>query len=743
MKAQRSLHNRRPESPKPQEGDFLAFLAASGRHHFSGDEISLLKKLHNARDKFLDLAFELYLTYKDEPDFLDTLRNIIKSHRKNAQQSHQDLLETKSKSQASERSEASRRSDFRDNDFEILSVCTITHGENMSEANTVGEGTFRAFSANTPAFNRDPRQESFQQSQGEERFEFTPETQKQQPSQYHSALHDDKRLPLQAGDSITEARPNDESSPQNADSEHHPHMVSSFAPSFQQPTAKANLVASLVVPQAKDNRPWAFSFYQKKPAPPKPEDQTAGNGLLSEPPKDEKTNQIEFSGFGINDTEDRNSAAPSGNFFGGNNSKRKQDESRRNSASDNNGFNMYNRNLSDNFAGDLAPLPSFGVGYIQPSETDSVHIEQSEVTKPAPPQVIPFEVKSVAHLANMSFNPAGFKALKSMFPPTIVEQKDESEALGSPEKKDHSVAMVSQTEILESPTKDGTVSPPRFQIEPILTAEGSPLKQKQPNKTSKQNKGYLAQILRYVLQHDGADSNLAKLCADLVASSESGSQGASSFPADLLQFAKKKFTKRMSDYLPPIMLEAILDRGSVFLPELVACNITDDVHALGQKLVHLSEDNPDIVLEGDKIKKSISNAMIDQAKKNPAALAKEKPMVKLKKIGTSMNIEDPESSKSMSEFSAKRSTMTKASRISGREDRRRAENELTEKIYASMAANPKCRRALSDLIEIARKQGERIDGFQRRTLEEMLEMVRTFHSGLDFNTGSSLQLLSF
>lgn len=715
----------------------MAYLRGTGRQKFSVDDQMVLERLHEEQDKYLVTTFDLFLSDKDEADFLDTLRHIVAKHRDRVAKLRADSLEEREKSEVSERSGVSQKSDGRDNDFEILSVCTITQGENMSEVNTntVGENTFKAYSAKTPAFHRDPKIDSFHQSQGDERLEFTPENKKQQPTQFHSALHDDKRQSIGITDSITEVRAKDESSPQNASSQVDLNVVSSFGQA-------STLVQSLAVPPVKDNpRPFAFSFYHKPPAATNPTPAPAPviniqveppkeNNAPAEPPKEDRpmTNGNDFSGFGFNDDAEKNSATPSGNFFGGN-SKKKTEESRRNSASDNNGFNMLNKNLSDNFVGDTSVPPTFGGSNtlnVTHTTSEPVHSSQHldlEVNpKPAPTQAVPFEVKNVAHLANMSFNPAGFKALKNMFPPTIVEQKDESEALGSPSKKDHSLT-ISQTEPLVSPTKDSSLhSPPRFPIEPITTAEGSPLRRKPTTARGRQNKAYLAQILRYVLQHDGADTNLAKLCADLVASSESGSQGASSFPNDLLQFAKKKFTKRLSDYLPPIILEAILERGQVFLPELVACNASGDLDALAAKLVWLSEENADIALYGDKLKQTISTAMIDQAKKNQS-LTKETPIMKLKKIGTSMELADPESSHSVSEFSAKRSTMTKASRISGREERRRAENELTEKIYASMTANPKCRRALVELIEVAKRDGEHIEGFQRRTLEEMLEMV--------------------
>lgn len=120
--------------------------------------------------------------------------------------------------------------------------------------------------------------------------------------------------------------------------------------------------------------------------------------------------------------------------------------------------------------------------------------------------------------------------------------------------------------------------------------------------------------------------------------------------------------------------------------------------------------------------------MYDKARKDKSSIPKEQgSVVKLRRIGTSMNvIDEGDSQRTMSEASAKRSTMTKASRLSTKETRVQRETELTEKIYAAMLANQKCTFSLKSLIATAKNNGEKIDNFQERTIYDMLGMVDYF-----------------
>lgn len=117
--------------------------------------------------------------------------------------------------------------------------------------------------------------------------------------------------------------------------------------------------------------------------------------------------------------------------------------------------------------------------------------------------------------------------------------------------------------------------------------------------------------------------------------------------------------------------------------------------------------------------------MYDKARKEKSSIPKEQGnVVKLRRVATTMNaVEECESQRTISEASAKRSTMTKASRMTTKETRLQREMELTEKIYAAMLANQKCTFALRSLIAVAKVNGEKIDQFQERTIYEMLGMV--------------------
>lgn len=121
--------------------------------------------------------------------------------------------------------------------------------------------------------------------------------------------------------------------------------------------------------------------------------------------------------------------------------------------------------------------------------------------------------------------------------------------------------------------------------------------------------------------------------------------------------------------------------------------------------------------------------MYENANRNRVSLQKEERILKLKKIGTSMNLEEETESKGsgVTDNSARRSVMTKASRISGREERRRAETELIDKIYASIMTNTTCDKALQALFATAKDRGEVITLFQQNSIQSMLDMVGFGH----------------
>jgi hypothetical protein len=319
-----------------------------------------------------------------------------------------------------------------------------------------------------------------------------------------------------------------------------------------------------------------------------------------------------------------------------------------------------------------------------------------------------------------SFYGAGFRALMNKNTQPIIEQKEEAE--NSPNRNSQA----------EKDKTDSNLRPPPLNLD-TDTAPNSPSKSKILSpRSSKQHKAYLGHIVRFVLQNDGADANLAKLCADLVAEQEGS---AASFSQDILEISKKKFLKLMTRFMRPIEAEEILSNGQLFSEALG--NPTDDLVTVGEKLLSIKEENKGMFNEALKLKENFSKTLYDNLRKNKESQNQKSSFMKLTRMATS-NIDGTDL---MSEADSKgnksnRSKLTKYSKRTGIEDRRKNENELTEKIYTAMKPlDGKLKQDLDLLFELARKDGINIDRMQAKNVEDLLDADYTPILEILFNFG--------
>lgn len=609
----------RPQSPQPNKHMFDQYLKKNGSLHFTPDELRVLEKLFQLKDKNLISSYELYISDKDEVEFLDTLTYIIKIHKDRFAEDSQDGTKDKEYSQ-SERSRISSIQRSGDELFEIFSVCTLPNADSVSDAGTGNKDTqeTKKISNKTLGFQKESIERSERSDPNGSRFFGVT-------SDFNSQSGTGEKLKtssLSIPNAITEAKVKDESSPQNGSGSGSKTLEnSSKFDSLQQKNNDQQLPTMtqdsqtgqfhLSVPQAKKAiDPGAFSFYKKTPVQAQLEPTTqivqssAPINIQIEAAKEDRSvnNQNEFSGFGfMDDGFEKNSAAPSGHF-GTFNPRRKQDDSQKNSVSDNGGFAPVIRNFSENFAQNEAP--NFG-------NSSSIKVEITDVRAHTPPpnpapERIDYMAISEGH---MSFNPSVLKILqnKQKQPPTIEEHKDEGELSASPGKNTakKTINQSISENCMDSPIRERADSMKQFDIKPIATAECSPARSKthyESPKSHQRNKGYLSQILRFVLQHDGADPKLAKLCSDIVATADTGASSVTSFPADMFQFSKNKFMKSLDNYVQPILVEAIVERGGDFNRPLNKYNKDGNMEDLVQELMRMTEENEEIVKEGSKLR---------------------------------------------------------------------------------------------------------------------------------------------
>ncbi len=101
------------------------------------------------------------------------------------------------------------------------------------------------------------------------------------------------------------------------------------------------------------------------------------------------------------------------------------------------------------------------------------------------------------------------------------------------------------------------------------------------------------------------------------------------------------------------------------------------------------------------------------------------PVVKLIKVHTTMlGPEDGISETDSRTNKSSRSRITKISRLTGREDRRKQESELADKIHNILAhLNSKIKSDLDILLDVARSHGLDISPIVAKNIEEMLDAV--------------------
>ena len=115
-------------------------------------------------------------------------------------------------------------------------------------------------------------------------------------------------------------------------------------------------------------------------------------------------------------------------------------------------------------------------------------------------------------------------------------------------------------------------------------------------------------------------------------------------------------------------------------------------------------------------------------------------LFKMQRVQTSLNEADAISEGSGGAKS-KTSKYTKVSRLTGREDRKKSENLVIEKIYSAMRNfNGKLKKDLDSLVEVALKEGEKINKYQTRMLHDFLDSVDSAHAGQPRTARRAVQL---
>ena len=734
----------RPQSPSPHRSRFSTYLKKTAVSYFSEHDLELLAKLHKEKNKELQFCYELYLSDKDDKEFLDDLKHIleiVKGHESFKEASLHGKGDTDFEGPAAkvqiEADEKAAR-DIRIHDprmtsgldaspdskygggfeedrmsepdnFQIFSVDTLTNGS-TSELGTGRVNVERSnLVSDTPMFINDNKLLGNQKPESQNLFKpvsLTPDSSalfENRQSAYFVPLNrlensalPQPPVPVLAPPTINiqAAPPQTPDSPRAEANEQKSHKTIQSIPE-EKPRQSFNPAIISFCKRGPDRD--LFLNGASQPSAPPEEQQPA-----SLPAKSlTQQNTSEFKGFNIveDDVAKFGSQANEINTlntsdFPGFGFKERETEN-------STGSNVPNFGTAANPAGN-PPLPSPQLGNAK--QPDS---------QPSPKQAPPVRVDPRIYI---SFRNDEFRALLSKSPAPIVEQKEEAE-ISSPTKKPPALADQAQPlePLAQLQTKQASVIP------------------EEPQSPSKSNQGeasrpYLAQLTRFVLQQDGADKILAKLCSDFVADPQEASQ--QTFSEDLFEFVKKKFIKNLSPFIQPIYLEEIIEKGELFRAPFEDYDAADpdSLEKLAEKLNVLSDKNQNQLNEMSRLNEVgfahqhiRKNMYENHSKKTPKH--NQGRLFKMQRVQTSLNEVDAISEGSGGAKS-KTSKYTKVSRLTGREDRKKSENLVIEKIYSAMRNfNGKLKKDLDSLVEVALKEGEKINKYQTRMLHDFLDSV--------------------
>lgn len=694
--------------------------------------MQILEKLSHEKNKFMIFGFELFLSDHDEDEFLDTLRRILKkelstsssiaiqSDQKSDGQNHmitpskitQNITSSSQKErpigmetihnmqvQPPRLSSSSRGdknedvSDFNyekeESNFDILSIKTLPN----SEPDQNQEFSHRQSSSNkpvfeTPMFNNERKSWTEVDESGNKYIYVNKETsleEVQEPEKNY--------LRVQTADDGTQKTGAFLPSNNNIETKEQPptqERTSIEAPQAQEPPADQ---ASKVIPSTSVKVDFTYSFCKRGT--------------------------------------DREA------FLKGTSQAQPLTKSNENEPSQNNNSNVQNNNSGiendrNSSASNGSNPPAFGTAAAPVQSTPSQ--TETKEKDPQPPAVI--EIPKATQIANWSFRNDGFRNLLAAKPqaPTIMEQKEED--LASPTKNSLKGQENLSLPIVESSPQKSTDSPVFISKDPNSNRDkadsASPKGGLSP--TGEKNSAYLGQLSKFVLHQDGADNHLGKIFAEYVSNGETGSHFSVSSPSshpqnlpfseELFEYAKRKFIKTMMNYgMQPMLLEEAVQRGDLFkelFEKYEKQSISDSTQCsldTFKEEFQAQVDKHDFRLhDKSRLKEALKKASIMDSKKPQE---KKSSLLKLQKIQT---MRPEELSEIESQGSKSRiSKYTKLSRLSEREEKKKNEMELTEKIYAAMKNfNGKLKKDLDKLIEEAIKEGDEVDKFTERALEDSL-----------------------
>jgi len=600
----------RPQSPSPHRSRFSLYLRKTAVNYFSEHDLELLSRLHREKNKELRFCYELYLSDKDDKEFLDDLKHIleiVKGHESFKEASltgkgDTDLESSPAKQVQLEVDEkvarditihnprlnsgldASPDSKFgggfdedrasEQDNFQIFSVDTLTNGS-TSELGTNRVMVERSKPvSDTPMFVHDNKLLDQQKPDSQNLFKpasLTPD----------SSVHFENRqsayfVPVNRLDSSGQLQPPTSTlAPPTINIHFAPVQASDLQAA--EPCDQKSHKTIQSIPEEKPKQsfnPAVISFCKRGPdrdlflngmtkptAPPEEKQQTSV--------PQEKTltqqNTSEFKGFNI--VEDDIAK------FGS-----QVNEINTINTNDFPSFGFKERD-TENSTG--SNVPNFGTVANPPitQEKPSPQLGNSKQldSQPSPKQTTPARVDPRIYI---SFRNDEFRALLSKSPAPIAEQKEEAE-ISSPTKNPPPQSP-EPAELLEPipplQKKQGSIIPEEPQS-PTKSKQGEP------------NRHYLAQLTRFVLQQDGADKILAKLCSDFVEDPQESAQ--QTFSEDLFEFVKKKFIKNLSPFIQPIYLEEIIEKGELFRAPFEDYDAADpdSLEQLADKLNVLSDKN--------------------------------------------------------------------------------------------------------------------------------------------------------
>ena len=719
------VYDLRPQSPAPNKTTLSSFLKKRAGEYFSTDEISILNRLNKQKNQKLICCYELFLSDNDEAEFVETVKillNIVKNKDKGARKPSSGGLESDG------------------DDFKVYSVDTLTNGDSNVYNEDGNENKIErreTLPADTPIFNQQ-NMKAFRGNDSSDEDEekdkivvkkeiniFVPSLNTHDNSFNHEGResahfqHIDKFNNAEASEiktnnpvpqtsvassKIKEEEPNNPYYG-NSERQRSQKSIQNIPETNKQNHNNAQNLANVSFCNRGNDRNLFMN--------------NLGSGKQVQQPQ-ESTKELKEPSNRDHKRELSHQATSEFKGFGG-----QEEDNDRNQVK----VNVFNNGLGgtefDPKESDSTSLPKFG------NEVNEFSREPSQPVQTPVQQVdeSPMQV-AVTLPFNVSFRGDAFKAIlkpRPALPNPIPEQKIETES-NSPIKQLPEAIYESQ---FGENSPNSKTNNENIKFEQVSEID-LPSKTKTSSMNKNQNKPYLSQLTRFVLQNDGADKIISKLCADFVNDTEGSFQN--TFCEDLYESLKMKFSKMLSSYIQPIYLDEIMEKGDLFKSAFEEYNYNEEssVEKLAEKLLELSQKHRSQLNEINRLNEGIRKNMYD-IKKNPKEVQSK--LFKMKRVKSSIG-EDFDSDNESKAPKSGRTHISGISRFTGRADRKKSENELVGKIYSAMKTiNSKLKKDLGSLVETAHKEGDNITKSQQRSLNDYLDSDYTLLLEILFNFG--------